>query len=301
MKFRSIASVVMAGAIAAGGVVVSAPAQAASTYKVTGVVFNDVDAKGSYNRGDKLLVGKTVYLKNSKGKIVRTAKVASNGSYSFTGLVAGNYSVVFNVDGGAIGTTVLGGSVKTNKSKTQRVIPVTVRKNVAVNIGVLYPKTAVVAAPKPTNPAPTTTPVVSSNYSKPTSARVVKVTCYVAPLPGAPGQTWLQALTEWQVTGGKYSATEWLPTDGVARSVSNDGSASVKTWMSSNTIVMPNGSDTMISDRLAYIVYPYGKSNDDAVVNNTAGIGVDYLGGVTMNANCPAVTDPIGSKVVTSF
>ncbi|MFL6601576.1 MAG: SdrD B-like domain-containing protein [Steroidobacteraceae bacterium] len=61
---------------------------------VTGVVFLDENRDGSQQPGDQGIAGVTTTLKDSGNNTVATATTASDGSYLFGGVAAGNYSVV---------------------------------------------------------------------------------------------------------------------------------------------------------------------------------------------------------------
>ncbi len=66
-------------------------------------VWNDADADGIQDAGEVGVAGITVQLRNSAGTVIATTTTDANGNYTFGGLVAGSYSVVF-------GTTTTGGT-----------------------------------------------------------------------------------------------------------------------------------------------------------------------------------------------
>jgi uncharacterized repeat protein (TIGR01451 family) len=58
------------------------------------VVFNDVNGNGQQDPGEPGLPNVTLTLRNSQGTVVGTTTTSPDGVYSFTGLPAGNYTVV---------------------------------------------------------------------------------------------------------------------------------------------------------------------------------------------------------------
>ncbi len=61
---------------------------------ISGSVMRDCDSNGLINANDLGFTGVAVTLKNSNGVVVAATTTDNNGAYSFTGLVAGKYSVV---------------------------------------------------------------------------------------------------------------------------------------------------------------------------------------------------------------
>lgn len=61
----------------------------AATYSISGKVFDDKNCNGQRNVGDTAIVGVTITL--NPGAI--TTSTAGDGSYSFSGLAAGTYTV----------------------------------------------------------------------------------------------------------------------------------------------------------------------------------------------------------------
>lgn len=72
---------------------------------VTGKVYNDTNVDGSAGTGEPGLSGVTVELVNSSAAVVATTTTAADGSYSFSGLSAGTYTVRV-VSNAALGTRV---------------------------------------------------------------------------------------------------------------------------------------------------------------------------------------------------
>ena len=64
---------------------------------VNGVVFNDVNGNGTQDSGEAGISGITVTLAKSGGSTITTATIG-NGSYSFTGLTDGTYTVSVEPD-----------------------------------------------------------------------------------------------------------------------------------------------------------------------------------------------------------
>lgn len=60
---------------------------------ISGTEYVDNDANNSFNTGDSPLSGVTIQLLNSASQVVNTTTTASDGTYSFTNIVPGTYSV----------------------------------------------------------------------------------------------------------------------------------------------------------------------------------------------------------------
>ncbi len=73
-------------------------------------VFNDANGNGIQDAGELGITGVTVQLKNSAGTVIATTNTDANGNYLFSGLAAGNYSVVFplTLNGSALTTSNVG-------------------------------------------------------------------------------------------------------------------------------------------------------------------------------------------------
>jgi hypothetical protein len=63
------------------------------TGSISGTVYTDSNRNGVLNTGEPDIAGVTVTLKNASNVVVATTTSGSNGAYSFTGLVAGSYTV----------------------------------------------------------------------------------------------------------------------------------------------------------------------------------------------------------------
>ncbi len=63
------------------------------TASISGAVFNDLNGDGSLENGEPGLAGFSVKLLNSSSQVVGTATTNSSGSYSFTSLLPGSYTV----------------------------------------------------------------------------------------------------------------------------------------------------------------------------------------------------------------
>lgn len=72
----------------------SAQASLVVLASIVGTVFNDTDANGLQGSGDAGLAGVTVTLKNANGAVLGTRTTATDGSYRFLGIAAGNYTVL---------------------------------------------------------------------------------------------------------------------------------------------------------------------------------------------------------------
>ena len=76
---------------------------------LSGVVYNDVDGKGTTS--EPVLAGVTVELVNSQGSIIATTTSNSSGAYSFTGLRVDTYSVEIIVPNGDFQDKAQAGSI----------------------------------------------------------------------------------------------------------------------------------------------------------------------------------------------
>jgi hypothetical protein len=61
--------------------------------QVAGIVFKDSNSNGAQGTGETGVSGVTVQLKNTSGSVVATTTTASDGSYLFSPVAAGNYTV----------------------------------------------------------------------------------------------------------------------------------------------------------------------------------------------------------------
>ncbi|MFO1502612.1 MAG: SdrD B-like domain-containing protein [Steroidobacteraceae bacterium] len=61
---------------------------------IHGVVFRDVSGNASREAGEPGIAGVTLTLRDGLGNVIATTTTASDGSYAFTGVPAGNYTVV---------------------------------------------------------------------------------------------------------------------------------------------------------------------------------------------------------------
>lgn len=75
------------------------------TGTVSGVVFNDINGDGTQDTGENGLSGVTVRLVNSSGVVVGVATTGANGSYLFTNVTAGAYTVREADPSGYVSTT----------------------------------------------------------------------------------------------------------------------------------------------------------------------------------------------------
>ncbi|WP_426954437.1 SdrD B-like domain-containing protein [Muricoccus radiodurans] len=69
---------------------------------VRGTAFTDLDNDGVVDTGESVRAGVTVRLLNAGGTVVSTTTTATNGTYSFTDLAPGTYSVQFVAPSGAV-------------------------------------------------------------------------------------------------------------------------------------------------------------------------------------------------------
>ena len=76
-----------------------------------GEVFNDLNGDGSLEGGEPGLAGWTVKLIDASNEVVDTATTNSSGGYSFTGLVAGLYTIQLVQQGGYVASTATSLSV----------------------------------------------------------------------------------------------------------------------------------------------------------------------------------------------
>jgi uncharacterized protein (DUF2141 family) len=80
---------------------------------VSGSVYNDLNGDGSLTAGEPGIIGVTVTLKNG-ATTVATATTIAGGSYSFTNLAAGTYSVTETDPAGFVSTGDIQGSLTDN-------------------------------------------------------------------------------------------------------------------------------------------------------------------------------------------
>ncbi len=76
-----------------------------ATASISGVVFDDSNADGTLDNGELGLSGWTVQLSNSAHQVISTFLTSSGGSYSFTGLFPGTYTVQIVAQSGFTATT----------------------------------------------------------------------------------------------------------------------------------------------------------------------------------------------------
>jgi uncharacterized repeat protein (TIGR01451 family) len=90
-----------------------------ATISISGTVYLDCDADGKLSGGEPGLAGVTITLKDSSNRIKATTQTDSDGSYSFTNLTPGTYSVVETDPVGYISTNAIpgkGGSKRNNNT-----------------------------------------------------------------------------------------------------------------------------------------------------------------------------------------
>ncbi len=87
---------------------------AANCASIGDLVFNDLNANGLQDTNEPGLASVMVKLRNSQNAIVATTTTATNGTYSFSNLAAGIYSVVFTTPAGYAPTL---SNVGTNDTK----------------------------------------------------------------------------------------------------------------------------------------------------------------------------------------
>jgi hypothetical protein len=73
-----------------------------ATARIGNLVYKDNNADGFFNGGDERIEGATVKLLNASGTVLETKTTNSNGNYSFTGLLPGDYKVMFNTPTGCL-------------------------------------------------------------------------------------------------------------------------------------------------------------------------------------------------------
>ncbi|MBK8567869.1 MAG: hypothetical protein IPN76_32245 [Saprospiraceae bacterium] len=73
-----------------------------ATARIGNLVYKDNNADGFFNNGDERIEGATVKLLSSNGTVLQTKTTNSNGNYAFTGLLPGNYKVMFNTPTGCL-------------------------------------------------------------------------------------------------------------------------------------------------------------------------------------------------------
>jgi len=72
---------------------------------VLGTKWLDLNANGQFDEGEEGLAGVTIRLLDAEGEVIATTVTAADGSYSFTGLEAGEYSVEEVVPDGYVATS----------------------------------------------------------------------------------------------------------------------------------------------------------------------------------------------------
>lgn len=91
-------------------------------YKVSGIVFDDINGDGLYSSSDQPISSATVHLKGKVGNIVQTMFSYTSGYYSFSNIIPGDYTIEVNYMG------------FTSKKK----ITITDEEQMNANIPVLY-------------------------------------------------------------------------------------------------------------------------------------------------------------------
>ena len=119
-------------------------------YKVSGIVFDDINGDGLYSSSDQPISSATVHLKGKVGNIVQTMFSYTSGYYSFSNIVPGEYTIEVNYMG------------LTSKKK----ITITDEEQINANIPVLYTYNN---TNKPSNPSTPNNPSNPSNPSNPGS------------------------------------------------------------------------------------------------------------------------------------
>src|SRR4051812_36578766 len=85
----------VAAAVAASVSVIAAPAQASGTGAITGAVWQDTNRNGVRDAGEPPFTGQGLMLFNSAGANIASAATAADGSFAFSGLAGGTYTVKF--------------------------------------------------------------------------------------------------------------------------------------------------------------------------------------------------------------
>ena len=93
-----------------------------TAYKVSGIVFDDINGDGLYSSSDNPISSATVHLKGKVGNIIQTMFSYTSGYYSFSNIVPGEYTIEVNY----IGLT------------TKKKVTITDSDQASVNIPVLY-------------------------------------------------------------------------------------------------------------------------------------------------------------------
>lgn len=119
-------------------------------YKVSGIVFDDINGDGLYSSSDQSISSATVHLKGKVGNIVQTMFSYTSGYYSFSNIVPGEYTIEVNYMG------------LTSKKK----ITITDEEQINANIPVLYTYNNTTSN-KPSNPG--NTPNQPNNPSTPSN------------------------------------------------------------------------------------------------------------------------------------
>ena len=100
------------------------PEEQEKKYKVSGIVFDDINGDGLYSSNDQPISSATVHLKGRVGNIVQTMFSYTSGYYSFSNIVPGEYTIE---------VTYMGLTAK-------KKITITDSEQLSVNIPLLYSK-----------------------------------------------------------------------------------------------------------------------------------------------------------------
>jgi hypothetical protein len=96
---------------------------------VTGVLFNDANGNGAQEGGEGGIAGATVTLPGDNVTVAqaRTTLTGADGVYTFTAVATGEYTLQFDLPGGAIGINIPPRTVTVNGTGTVTVAPLPVQ------------------------------------------------------------------------------------------------------------------------------------------------------------------------------
>ncbi len=238
---------------------------------ISGVVFNDANGNGTQDAGETGLSGVTVDLLNSGSVVVATTLTAADGSYSFTGLGPGIYTVRETDPSGMTSTT-----------------PNSV--SVTLSDGTL----AIVDFGDETIPSATIADPAVTKYGDPASAQVGSLVTFLITVSNLGN-----------AASGNVVVTDTVPAFLDIVSVSVSPGSGFPTSVSNNTITISFGAlapgavyTVEVVTRVNALGTPPGGANNVSLATDAAN---DRLTSNDASSAYLAVTSPIGSLPATGF
>ena len=261
---------------------------------VAGVTYTDTNGDGTQQAGESGLSGVTVDLLNSSGTVIATTTTAGDGSYSFTGVTPGAYSVRETDPTGYVSTT-------------PNTVPVSVPNGGSANTSFGDQQTGVVAGVAYTDTNGDGTQQAGESGLSGVTVQLLNASGAVIATTTTAGDG---SYSFTGVTPGAYSVRETDPTGYVSTtpntvpvSVPNGGSASAsfgdqqQGTISGTTFTDTNGDGTQQageSGLSGVTVQLLNASGTVIATTTTAGDGLYSFTGVTPGAYTVRETDPTG-------